>query len=92
MSTIHVYDKSVSEVTEETNLEPSNIYGITKLSQEYLIRQATKKWPHKIGNLSRSNIYGGGHRPYHNSAISTFCHNIKEKSCYRPICQRKSNN
>lgn len=78
MSSIHVYDKSVSEVTEDSKLEPSNIYGITKLSQEYLIRQATKNGLIRSVIFRASNIYGGGHRPYHNSAISTFCHNIKK--------------
>ena len=78
MSSIHVYDKSTPEITEDSKLEPSNIYGITKLSQEYLIRQATKNGLVRSVIFRASNIYGGGHRPYHNSAISTFCHNIKK--------------
>jgi len=78
MSSIHVYDKSVLEITEDSKLEPSSIYGITKLSQEYLIRQATQNGIIRSIIFRASNIYGGGHRPYHNSAISTFCHNIKK--------------
>jgi len=77
MSTIQVYDKTVSEVFETSSLSPANIYGITKLVQEYLIMQATNMNVIKSIIFRASNIYGEGHKPNHNSVIATFCDQIK---------------
>ena len=77
MSTIQVYDKSVSEILETTNLSPANIYGISKLVQETLVRQASNMNVIRSIIFRASNIYGEGHRPNHNSVIATFCHQIK---------------
>ena len=77
MSTIHVYDKTVSELSESSNLSPSNVYGITKLTQEFLIRQATQVGIIRSVIFRASNVYGEGDRPNHNSAIATFCDKIK---------------
>jgi nucleoside-diphosphate-sugar epimerase len=76
MSSIHVYDKSQDLFSESGNLGPSSLYGMSKLSQEYLVSQA-----HQLGILDSvvlraSNIYGGSCRPYYNSAIATFCDQI----------------
>tara|TARA_B100000963_G_scaffold289884_1_gene259510 strand:- start:319 stop:1197 length:879 start_codon:yes stop_codon:yes gene_type:complete len=76
MSSIHVYDKSSENFSESDSLGPSSIYGMSKLSQEYLVSQA-----HQLGILDSvvlraSNIYGGSCRPYYNSAIATFCDQI----------------
>ena len=78
MSSIHVYDKSISRISETSNILPSNTYGITKITQEYLIQQATEIGIIKSIIFRASNIYGENEKPNHNSAISTFCNQIKK--------------
>jgi len=80
MSSIHVYDKSLSILSETSELLPSNTYGMTKLAQEFLVKQATFSGTIKSIIFRASNIYGEGDRPNHNSAIATFCHKIKHDS------------
>jgi len=80
MSSIHVYDKSLPILSETSELLPSNTYGLTKLAQEFLVKQATFNGVIKSIIFRASNIYGEGDRPNHNSAIATFCHKIKHGS------------
>lgn len=80
MSSIHVYDKSLNILSETSELLPSNTYGMTKLAQEFLVKQATFNGVIKSIIFRASNIYGEGDRPNHNSAIATFCHKIKHDS------------
>ena len=80
MSSIHVYNKALDELKENSELLPSNDYGMTKLSQEFMIRQATISGVVKSIIFRASNVYGEGHRPNRNSAISTFCHRVKHDS------------
>ncbi len=80
MSSIHVYNKALDELKEDSELLPSNDYGMTKLSQEFMIRQATISGVVKSIIFRASNVYGEGDRPNHNSAISTFCHRVKHGS------------
>ena len=77
MSTIQVYDKTISKISETTNLSPASIYGISKLVQETLVKQASNMNIVRSIIFRASNIYGEGHRPNHNSVIATFCHQIK---------------
>jgi nucleoside-diphosphate-sugar epimerase len=79
MSSVHVYKRSTKKIVESSELGPSNLYGVTKLSQELLIKQATKLGIIKSIIFRASNIYGEGHRINHNSTIATFCHRIKRK-------------
>ncbi|MDC3239525.1 SDR family oxidoreductase [Gammaproteobacteria bacterium] len=79
MSSIHVYDKSRKVFSENDQLSPNSSYGMSKLTQEILINQATQMGIIKSVIFRASNIYGPGCRPNYNSAISTFCHQAKNK-------------
>tara|TARA_X000001036_G_C20671346_1_gene802579 strand:+ start:423 stop:1298 length:876 start_codon:yes stop_codon:yes gene_type:complete len=76
MSSIHVYDKSQELFVESDNLGPSSTYGMSKLSQEYLVTQAEQLGIIDSVIFRASNIYGGSCKPYYNSAIATFCDQV----------------
>jgi len=42
LSTIHVYKKASKQFEETSELGPTSVYGMSKLAQEFLIRQATE--------------------------------------------------
>ncbi|MDG2229727.1 MAG: SDR family oxidoreductase [Gammaproteobacteria bacterium] len=78
-SSIHVYDKVSKIFSENDQLSPNSSYGMSKLSQEILINQATQMGIIKSVIFRASNIYGPGCRPNYNSAISTFCYQVKNQ-------------
>ncbi len=58
LSTFHVYGKYSGEITEQSNLNPNNDYGITHLFAEYYVKQfhLNHQIPYTI--LRLSNTYG----------------------------------
>jgi nucleoside-diphosphate-sugar epimerase len=78
ISSIHVYARPLGEVTEESKLGPVSIYGMSKLMQEIIIRQAGDDGIVTPIIFRASNIYGPGAKSNYNSAIATFCHQVKD--------------
>ena len=77
ISSIHVYAKNTMRFTERSELGPSSYYGLTKLMQELLVRQAARGSALECVVFRAANVYGPGCRPYYNSAVATFCAKLR---------------
>ena len=57
----------------------NNLYGLSKRNAEILIEKYVKKYAFKSVILRMTNLYGPGYKPFHNSALCTFIHQVKNK-------------
>lgn len=55
---------------------PGSFYGLTKLMTEQLIEKYTSTSQMKAIILRLSNVYGPGGRPFYNSVVATFAHQL----------------
>ncbi|MCI0333859.1 MAG: NAD-dependent epimerase/dehydratase family protein [Planctomycetes bacterium] len=59
-----------------TQRERSNSYGRSKKYGEEQLRKWTARTGGRATILVIPNVYGAGCRPYHNSVVATFCHQL----------------
>lgn len=79
LSSLHVYRKC-DQYSEASELAPASYYGLTKLVQELLLREAAQSQAINALIFRASNVYGPGCRPNYNSAVATFCYRILTNS------------
>lgn len=64
--------------TSSVAIYADGVYGLSKRYAEELIVYYAKQLPLKAIILRLSNIYGKGGKPFYNSVIATFLHNIEQ--------------
>jgi len=57
--------------SKQVEWNPNSEYGMTKVVEESIVRKA-RRW----SILRIPNVYGPGCRPFYNSVVATFCHQI----------------
>lgn len=60
--------------SKQVEWNPNSEYGITKMVEENIIRKARRWCIFRIPN-----VYGPGCKPFYNSVVATFCHQIAYK-------------
>lgn len=73
--------------SKQVEWNPNSEYGITKMLEENIIRKASKWCIFRIPN-----VYGPGCKPFYNSVVATFCHQIAHgEPCttHRPFAVRE---
>jgi UDP-glucose 4-epimerase len=80
VSSLQVYgfQKEIICFKENSQLNPTNFYGLSKSIAENIINYYFENYGIKSIILRLANVYGPGCKPYYNSVISTFIDKIKK--------------
>ena len=73
--------------SKQVEWNPNSEYGMCKLIEENIVRKASKWCIFRIPN-----VYGEGCKPFYNSVVATFCHQIAhEELCttHQPFATRE---
>lgn len=79
-SSFQVYENkfAMNGITENSNLDYSSFYGLSKIFAEKAIEIYCRKYKLKGIVFRLSNVYGYGSKPFHYSAIATFLNLAKD--------------
>jgi len=73
--------------SKQVEWNPNSEYGMCKLIEESIVRKARKWCIFRIPN-----VYGEGCRPFYNSVVATFCHQIAHRetcTTHQPFATRE---
>jgi len=70
------YKKSKIIYASSTQVKLNNLYGRSKLKSENILLDYKKKTGAQVVIYRLPNVFGKWSKPYYNSAVATFCHQI----------------
>jgi UDP-glucose 4-epimerase len=76
---VYGYSTTSSRFRETDSIKPQSIYALSKYLAEVAIKSYYEYYGLKSLVFRISNVYGEGCRPFYNSVISTFAHQIGKK-------------
>lgn len=76
---VYGFTQNCTHLCENNILNPDNIYGLSKLFAEEIIKRYSADFGIGALILRISNIYGTGCKPYYNSVVATFIDLIKKQ-------------